>query len=200
MGLLFRPFQTYLFSFDPHVSLYLTMNKVVERPPRTIMEVYKMLPEGTLAELINGNIFMSPSPVRKHQRIIGKLFSQLYEHVEKNHLGEVYVAPFDVYLDEEANSVQPDIVFVKVENLSIVSDHIHGVPDLVVEVLSEGNQNYDLKIKKNLYEQFQIKEYWIIHPETSKANVFFFNDGRFEQLPTTIGSLTSPMLSRVFTF
>jgi Uma2 family endonuclease len=181
MGLLFRPFQTYLFSFDPHVSLYLTMNKVVERPPRTIMEVYKMLPEGTLAELINGNIFMSPSPVRKHQRIIGKLFSQLYEHVEKN-------------------SVQPDIVFVKAENLSIVSDHIHGVPDLVVEVLSEGNQNYDLKIKKNLYEQFQIKEYWIIHPETGKANVFFFNDGRFEQLPTTIGSLTSPMLSRVFTF
>jgi Uma2 family endonuclease len=200
MGLQFRPFQTYLFSFDPHVSLYLTMNKVVERPPRTSMEVYKMLPEGTLAELINGNIFMSPSPVRKHQRIIGKLFSQLYEHVEKNHLGEVYVAPFDVYLDEEANSVQPDIVFVKAENLSIVSDHIHGVPDLVVEVLSEGNQNYDLKIKKNLYEQFQIKEYWIIHPETSKANVFFLNDGRFEQLPTTIGSLTSPMLSRVFTF
>ena len=137
------------------------MDEVLVRPPRTIMEVYKMLPEGTLAEVINGIIYMSPSPLRKHQQIIGKLFSQLFEYVETKQLGEAYVAPFDVYLDEEANAVQPDIIFIANENLSIVQDHIHGVPDLVVEVLSGGNRSYDLKTKKNLYEKFGIKEFGI---------------------------------------
>jgi hypothetical protein len=38
----------------------------IPSPPRTIMEVFKMLPEGTLAELINGTIYMSPPPLSRH--------------------------------------------------------------------------------------------------------------------------------------
>jgi hypothetical protein len=59
------------------------MLELLERPPRTIMEVYKMLPERTLAELIEGIIYMSPSPVRRHQQIIGKLFSDMYQFAMK---------------------------------------------------------------------------------------------------------------------
>ena len=58
------------------------------------------------------------------------------------------MAPFDVYLDEHANAVQPDIVFVTKKNRSIIELHIHGVPDLVVEVLSEGNKSHDLTKRK----------------------------------------------------
>ena len=176
------------------------MEEVVERPPRTIMEVYKMLPEGTLAEIINGIIYMSPSPLRMHQRIIGKLFTQFFEYVESNKLGEVYVAPFDVYLDEEANAVQPDIVFVKKSNLSIIEDHIHGVPDLVVEVLSGGNRNHDLKVKKNLYERFGIQEYWVIDPETEETIGFIFSSGQYQELPKVKGKLTSPMFKKTFEY
>ncbi|MCE2997263.1 MAG: Uma2 family endonuclease [Cyclobacteriaceae bacterium] len=176
------------------------MNIVVERPPRTIMEVYQMLPEGTLAELINGKIYMSPSPIKRHQKVIGKLFSQLYQHFENQNLGEVYMAPFDVYLDEHANAVQPDVIFVKQENLSIVKDHIHGVPDLVVEVLSGGNRGHDLKTKKDLYEKFQLKEYWVIDPDSNEAIIFIYENGAYKQLPTTHGSVSSPMLKHTFTF
>lgn len=42
-------------------------------PPRTGLEVFMMLPEGTLAELINDTIFMSPSPLLPHQRVLKKL-------------------------------------------------------------------------------------------------------------------------------
>lgn len=129
------------------------MEEMISRPPRTIMEVYKMLPEGTLAELISGVLYMSPSPVRLHQRIVTMLSARISLYVEDNKLGEVYVAPFDVYLDECANAVQPDIVFVAKKNLSIIERHIHGVPDLVVEVLSEGNKSHDLIKKKDLYQQ-----------------------------------------------
>ena len=67
-------------------------------PPRTIMEVYKMLPEGTLAELINGQIYMSPTPTNLQQRISRKLLIKLSDFVEANDLGEVFNAPLDVYL------------------------------------------------------------------------------------------------------
>lgn len=176
------------------------MNIIVERPPRTIMEVYQMLPEGTLAELINGKIYMSPSPFRKHQLLITKLVSRIFDHADTNHLGEVFVAPFDVYLDEHSNAVQPDIIFVKQENLSIVKDHIHGVPDLVVEVLSGGNRSHDLKTKKELYEKFQLPEYWVIDPDTNEAIIFIYENGAYQQLPTTHGSVSSPMLKHTFSF
>ena len=39
------------------------MPLTLDRPPKTILEVYRMLPEGTRAELIRGRIFMSPTPL-----------------------------------------------------------------------------------------------------------------------------------------
>ena len=96
------------------------------------MEVYRMLPEGTLAELIDGILYMSPSPIDSHQRAVTRLVGQMYLFVEKNDLGEIFTAPFDVYLDEHSNAVQPDILFIAKENLNIVRSHVHGVPDLII--------------------------------------------------------------------
>jgi Uma2 family endonuclease len=75
--------------------------------------------------------------------------------------------------------VQPDIVFIAKENLSIIQEHIHGVPDLIIEVLSEGNKSHDLKTKKELYEKFGVKEYWIIHPEEQTLLVNKLVDGKY---------------------
>lgn len=176
------------------------MEEMISRPPRNIMEVYKSLPEGTLAELINGVIYMSPSPVRPHQRIVTMLSARMALFVEDNSFGEVYVAPFDVYLDEHSNAVQPDIVFVALENLSIIEGHIHGVPDLVVEVLSEGNKSHDLVKKKELYQRFGIKEYWIIDAETKEAVGFEHSRGKYLEFARNIGKVSSRLLQQTFEF
>lgn len=176
------------------------MEEMISRPPRTIMEVYKSLPEGTLAELINGVIYMSPSPVSPHQRIVTMLSARMALFVEDNSLGEVYVAPFDVYLDEHSSAVQPDIVFVAKENLSIIKGHIHGVPDLVVEVLSGGNQSPDLVKKKGLYQRFGIKEYWIIDADAKEAVGFEYSSGMYHEFACNIGKVTSRLLQQAFEF
>jgi Uma2 family endonuclease len=176
------------------------MNEVLESPPRTIMEVYRMLPEGTLAELIKGKIYMSPSPVTNHQRIIFKISRLIADFVEVHNLGEVFVAPFDVYLDENNNAVQPDIIFVAKENLSIIKEHIHGVPDLLIEVLSEGNKSHDLKTKKDLYEKFGVKEYWIIDPTTKEAVGYFLTQGKYDKSISEIGKIDSKLLNHSFEF
>jgi len=174
----------------------------IETPPRTIMEVYKMLPEGTLAELIDNTIYMSPSPVNKHQKTLQALFRKLSEIVEDSGVGELFVAPFDVYLDENSNAVQPDIVVVLNESKNIIdpNGHIHGVPDLLIEVLSPGNREYDLVKKKDLYERFGVKEYWIVDPETKLALLFELDKGIYQKREESIGSIKSILLKATFNF
>jgi Uma2 family endonuclease len=173
---------------------------VIERPPRTIMEVYKMLPEGTLAELIEGIIYMSPSPIRKHQELLGELFTSILTICRKGKIGKVFIAPFDVYLDENSNAVQPDIIFVSKENQKIIQDHIHGVPDLLIELLSPGNSTHDTVTKKNLYEKFGVKEYWIIDPETFLAIGYQLQNEKYVEIGNSIGSMNSLLLNQTFYF
>lgn len=176
------------------------MNEVIQHPPRTIMEVYKMLPEGTLAELIDNNIYMSPSPHTLHQQVSFKLAYEIESSLRKNGLGELFSAPLDVYLDEAANAVQPDVFVILKENASIVQPqgHIHGVPDLIIEILSPGNKNHDLLIKKNLYEKFGVKEYFIADPESNEVIHYLLEGGRFVLQPAQNRLINSQLLNATF--
>ena len=178
------------------------MKEIIERPPRTIMEVYKTLPVGTLAELIDNIIYMSPSPISKHQVILNKINVQVYNHLEKNNTGIVYMSPLDVYLDEKSNAVQPDLSVVLFEGKANVDEdgYIHGAPDLIVEVLSPGNSKYDLVKKKELYEHFGVKEYWIVDPETKQTRGFQLQKGKYILISDQIGKMESPLLGIIILF
>jgi Uma2 family endonuclease len=175
---------------------------VIESPPRTIMEVYKSLPVGTLAELIDNVIYMSPSPISKHQVILNKINVQLYNHLEKSGIGIVYLSPLDVYLDEKSNAVQPDLSVVLHGGKASVDEngYIHGSPDLIVEVLSPGNSKYDLIGKKELYERFGVKEYWIVDPETKQAQGFELQNGKYNSISDQTGIIQSPLLAVTVSF
>jgi Uma2 family endonuclease len=178
------------------------MNLDIISPPRTIMEVYKMLPEGTLAELINGQIYMSPTPTNLHQRISRKLLIKLSEFVEKNNLGEVFCAPLDIFLDKTLNAVQPDIIFISKDNVSQPQDKIpyEGIPDLLIEILSPGNNKHDLVTKKDLYEKFGVKEYWIIDPATNQNIVYQLKGKEYSLVAKNMEPLFSPLLNQSFTY
>ena len=144
---------------------------------------------------------MSPSPIFKHQQILNEINFQLLTYF-RNGNSEVLVAPFDVYLDETSNAVQPDIVVVLEKNLSIidVNGHIHGVPDLLVEVLSPGNKDHDLIRKKELYERFGVKEYWIVDPDTKLVLGYELSDKVYQKTHEEIGTFHSTMLGLTFSF
>jgi Uma2 family endonuclease len=81
-----------------------------------------------------------PAPFFSHQQLVLQVARLLQDHVEPRRLGRVAIAPLDVILDEEAALiVQPDVLFVSAERLSIIHNQVWGAPDLVVEVLSAGN-------------------------------------------------------------
>lgn len=175
------------------------MGKTIERPPRTMMEVYQTLPEGTMAELIENQICMSPSPVSQHQQLLNKINVKLYQLLQEQG-AQVLPAPMDVYLDETSNAVQPDIIVVLKENLSIIHEngHIHGVPDLLVEVLSPGNKDHDRVTKKALYEKFGVREYWIADPDNFKLTGYGLSGKTYEKIHEQSGTLNSPLLGLKF--
>lgn len=101
-----------------------------------------------LSEMINGESIIGPSPFCQHQNISRALFSSIDKYLQENPLGKVFYAPLDVILEEGQNRVQPDLLFIKNENLGIAQDWIRGVPDLVIEIVSQGSVAVDTVIKK----------------------------------------------------
>ncbi len=66
------------------------MQKAISSPPRTAFDVIQMLPQGTLAEVIESQLFMTPSPTPDHQEATGNLFIEISLFVRKNKLGKVF--------------------------------------------------------------------------------------------------------------
>lgn len=178
------------------------MKSLIETPPRTLMEVYRGLPEGTLAELIDNVLYMSPAPTFNHQAILRAIFRKLCEEILDTGKGEVIMAPFDVYLDETENAVQPDIIVVLQNNLNILDPkgQIHGVPDILFEILSKSNREHDLVRKRSLYEQFRVKEYWVIDPESKLAIGLSLKGNKYETIAEDVGLIKSSLLQFSFTF
>ncbi len=114
--------------------------------------------------------------------------------------GRLFAAPFDVYLDEQNNAVQPDLVVVLKENESIIRGHIHGVPDMLIEILSPGSLQHDTVRKKGLYERFGVREYWIVDPDTREAVGYELKEDTYAELGRATGEIKSRLLNGTFNF
>jgi Uma2 family endonuclease len=134
---------------------------------------YLRLPnDGKRYEILEGEIFVSPSPVTKHQRISRNLLAILHRHVAQQKLGEVFSAPMDVVLSD-INVVQPDLLFVSSARQKIITEkNIQGAPDLIVEILSETSAEQDRLTKKQIYARHGVREYWLIDPDRETVEVY----------------------------
>ncbi len=133
---------------------------------------YEKLPEGAPCQLIGGKLVMTPAPVPYHQMVSRNIGFELLLFVRGKDLGEVLYAPIDVFLSD-TETYQPDIIFISKERLDIIGEKkIEAAPDLVMEVLSPVTAYYDLRHKKNIYEQYGVKEYWIVDPIEKSIEVY----------------------------
>ncbi|MCL6476229.1 MAG: Uma2 family endonuclease [Firmicutes bacterium] len=134
---------------------------------RWSLSEWLQLPEGPpFYELENGRLIQMPSPRREHQRVVAKLFNYLDKWCTVRQLGTV-VMEVDVALPTGRGYI-PDIAFVRREReaeLLAEDGKIHGAPDLVVEVLSEGSRSRDLFRKFEGYQEAGVRYYWIVDPE-----------------------------------
>lgn len=135
-------------------------------------------------ELFRGKLMrMSPAPLREHQWIAGNIFSRIKNHLRKKAC-QVYMAPFDVRLPKRAvvadeavyTVVQPDVCII-CDPAKLDRHGCIGAPDTIIEILSKGNLDRDLKKKFDLYEEHGVPEYWIVAPGIQNVTVYQLNAG-----------------------
>ncbi len=131
-------------------------------------------------EIIKGKILKMVAPSTRHQQVSWRLTVQIGIHF-KNHQCQAFAAPFDVRLLDKRKSskankdifsvVQPDICIICDES-KLDERGCLGAPDLVIEILSPGNSSKEMRLKKELYEENGIREYWIFDPERETVHQF----------------------------
>lgn len=154
---------------------------------------YLQLADDKRYELVEGELFLVPSPDLYHQSISMALATALHLHVRNHELGKIFCAPCDVVFSE-INVVQPDLLFVSKQRPDILANaNVRGSPDLVVEILSPSTGKRDLGIKRTLYAKYGVREYWIVDPESKTVEVLSWTETgyRTEAVVPKIGVLNS---------
>ncbi len=127
----------------------------------TVDEVRALPTDANRYEVIDGELLVTPAPTYIHQEAVKLLLIRLDAYVLPNRIGVAKMAPADVELTAGI-LVQPD-VFV----LPLVSGRKPRTWDetrrllLAVEVLSAGTARLDRTVKRRVYQQHGVPEYWI---------------------------------------
>ncbi len=140
------------------------------------------MPDGKHAELIDGRIYYMAPPSWTHQKISGKLYQVIANHIEsKNGECEVLAAPFAVFLnDDNKNYLEPDIsVICDISKLD--EKGCHGAPDWIIEIVSPGNRPMDYIKKMLKYATAGVREYWIVDSMKKRITVYYFEKELMEE-------------------
>lgn len=146
---------------------------------RTTYADYLKIDDNNRYEILNGELCMVPAPSTDHQGVSRNLEFLIWNFVKKKGLGKVFDAPIDIVFDDD-EVFQPDIVFIKSENQGIIhKTAIHGIPDLIVEIVSPSSTFYDTVEKKEIYRKYGVKEYWLIFPEERVIEILTLERGEY---------------------
>jgi len=150
-------------------------------------------------EIIDGDLFVTRAPHIRHQGAGGKLHVRLEIWSEETGLGNAFQVPGVIFTPTDA--VIPDVVWISRERLANGIDaagHLIVAPELMVEVLSPGEQNEqrDKEVKLKLYSQHGVREYWIVNWQLKTLEVYRRSDAQLQLVVTLLDGdiLTSPLL------
>ena len=129
--------------------------------------------DGQRHELIDGEHYVTPSPIPRHQQISGNLYWLLRSFLEEHPIGAVFYAPLDIVFSR-FDVVEPDLLYLSNERAAQVmtDQNVQGTPDLVIEIGSPSTRKRDETIKRRLYERTGVPEYWVVDPEVDVIRVY----------------------------
>jgi len=139
-------------------------------------------------ELINGEIWdMSPAPTTKHQKISLLITLEIGSFL-KGKPCDLFAAPFDVRFVKDKKQQDQDIFITLQPDLSVICDKSKidekgclGSPDLIVEILSPSTGYKDETQKLTIYEEYGVREYWIVNPDRKTIQIFLHNGKDFDK-------------------
>ena len=125
-------------------------------------------------EVIGGKIVTMMAPASVNHNRISKNIAGLFDKFLEGRLCE-YFLETGVILAEDMEEYIPDGMVV-CDPGKVRDNDIFGAPDLVVEVLSRSTARYDRGHKKDVYERFGVREYWIVDPLALSVEQYVLED------------------------
>lgn len=175
------------------------MQTTSQRDTRLTYNDFVRIPnDGKRHEIIDGVHYVTPSPVRRHQQLLGRLYLAIGGFLEHHpEIGQAYLSPLDTVFSPW-DVVEPDLLFIAADQFDIITEpNIQGAPALVVEILSPSTRRRDRGIKRELFERGGVREYWIVDPKALEVTVYrrspegaFPKAGQF----SVADELTTPLL------
>jgi Uma2 family endonuclease len=144
---------------------------------KTFRESFGLAEPGRRQELFDLEHFLAPRPSARHRLTTARLAQRIGRFLREVPLGTVRAAPVDLELSE-LEVVEPDLVLVGPGRpCRVTAACVAGVPDLVVEVVSEYSRRRDEVVRRALYARYGVGEYWVVDPELETVRTLRLEGG-----------------------
>lgn len=129
-------------------------------------------------EKIQGVIYdMSPSANYQHG-IVNSNIHAIIKHGLKDSLCLVFMENLDYkyHAQENDDYVIPDIMII-CDRKRLKGGSYSGVPRFIVETLSPATAMRDMSVKKEIYQNAGVPEYWIVSPKERAVQIYYLERG-----------------------
>jgi len=136
----------------------------------TYEDVQRLPEDGRRYEVIDGVLYVSPSPRQIHQ-LLSRRLQHFFYQFELEEQGYIYDAPMDLIMPG-CTPVQPDLIFLLPEQFDQIQEkYIEGAPHLLVEILSPDSASRDRVKKLRKYAAAGVPYYLLVDPVAQTLEV-----------------------------
>jgi Uma2 family endonuclease len=159
----------------------------------TVEEADRLYPNDKI-EVIDGVVHMMAPPSVRHQKLLSRI-SGRFEAFFNGKACQPYLE-IGVRLNRHRRVI-PDLVVV-CDREKMDDAGCNGAPDLVVEVLSPSNSDYDIGEKKALYQSHGVREYWVLDPDRGTGIRWVWDTGKLEAGENKVSIVKDKIESVIF--
>ena len=137
-------------------------------------------PEHKVAEIIDGDLYLSPRPAMPHSLAALAIGGELYPPFHRGRGGPGgWLILFEPELHIDENVVVPDIAGWRRDRLPSVPDvaYLTLAPDWICEVLSRSTERIDRSKKLRIYARAGVSHAWLVDPLKKSLEIFRLRDG-----------------------
>jgi Uma2 family endonuclease len=147
-------------------------------------------PDDKLAELIDGELFLSPRPAARHLQVASVLGVELggpFQRGRDGPGGWRFLDEPELHFGEDV--LVPDLAGWRIERLPAVPDaaFLTLAPDWVCEVVSPSTERIDRSRKMRIYARESVRHAWLVNPVARTLEAYRLGEQGWVLLGTHAG-------------
>jgi Uma2 family endonuclease len=138
----------------------------------SVADVLTLPADGNRYETVHGELLVTPAPAGLHQLVVMRLIRAIDPYLMAHGLEALLTAPADITFDDDT-LVQPDLFVADLrEWIAVRQWEAIKTLHLTIEVLSPSTARADRLVKRRLYQEQHIPEYWMVDTDQRQIEVW----------------------------